>query len=228
MNMRKLKGFLRVAGPTICACLASAGVVVTAILSAKGALKAEKVLHDEELSAKEKVKAAAPAFVPAGVSGLATLGFIFAANILGEKQRAALAAGLLPMYKEYQYQRLCDKNADKNFDDLLTFYEPVSKRYFKRRMEEILEAEYKLNRNVILRGYAPLNEFYEFLGLEKTPDGEKLGWSEEVGYELYGYGWVDFEHPYVGNEDGTEHDYYLIDMIFTPTDDYLTYSPYKD
>ena len=227
MNVRKFKGLLRVAGPTVCACLASAGVVVTAILSAKGALKAEEVLHNDELSAKEKLKAAVPAFAPAGVAGIATTGLIFVANILGAKQQAALVAGMASLYKSSRDYRDTVKNGNDTPDGLLTFYEPVSKRYFKRTIEEVLEAEYKLNRNFILRGYAPLNEFYEFLGIEKTPDGEKLGWSEEVGYELYGYGWVDFEHPYVGNEDGTEHDYYLIDMIFSPTADYLTY-PYED
>ena len=227
MNVRKFKGLLRVAGPTVCACLASAGVVVTAILSAKGALKAEEVLHNDELSAKEKLKAAVPAFAPAGVAGIATTGLIFVANILGAKQQAALVAGMASLYKSSRDYRDTVKNGNDTPDGLLTFYEPVSKRYFKRTIEEVLEAEYKLNRNFILRGYASLNEFYEFLGIEKTPDGEKLGWSEEVGYELYGYGWVDFEHPYVGNEDGTEHDYYLIDMIFSPTADYLTY-PYED
>ena len=143
MNTRKLKGLLRIAGPTICACLASAGVVVTAILSAKGALKAEKVLHDEGLSAKEKVKAAAPAFVPAGVAGIATTGLIFVANILGANQQAALVAGMASLYKSSRNYRDTVKNGNDTPDGLLTFYEPVSKRYFKRRTEEVLEAAKK-------------------------------------------------------------------------------------
>lgn len=216
MNVKKVKGLLRVTGPTICACLASVGVVVTAVLSAKGALKAEKVLHDKKLPLKEKAKAAAPVFIPAGVAGIATTGLIFVANILGAKQQAALMAFMASLYKSRK-----PSNQDAVLDGLLTFYEPVSKQYFKRTMEEVMEAEYCLNRNFVLRGYAPLNELYEFLGLEKTSDGEKLGWSQEVGGTFYGYEWIDFEHPYVGNEDGTEHDYYILDMPFPPTDDYL-------
>ena len=137
MNIRKLKGFLRVAGPTICGCLASIGVIVTAVLSAKGALKAEAILHNEELSVKDKVKAAVPDFIPAGVSGVATLGFIFVANVLGEKQRAALAAGFLPMYKVYQERLAVKENPDNNLKGPLTFYDPFGKRYFERTMEEV-------------------------------------------------------------------------------------------
>lgn len=221
MSIKKLKGFLRLAGPTICGVLASAGVVVTAVLSAKGALKAEKVLNNETLTAKEKAKAAAPAFIPATVSGIATLGFIFAANVLGEKQQADIIAATMSLYKSKRECLDTFKNGDDVPNGLLTFYDPISKRYFKRTMEEVLEAEYHLNRNFILRGYASLNEFYDFLGLDKTPDGEKLGWSQEAGGEFYGYEWIDFEHPYVGNGTKTEHDYYLLDMPYPPTDDYL-------
>ena len=221
-NLRKLKGFLRMAGPAICGLLASAGVVTTAILSAKGALKAEAVLDDKELPIKDKIKAAAPYFAPAGVSGVATLGLIFAANVLGEKQRAALAAGFLPAYKAYQQRLAFKENAEGEFGGTVTFYEPVSKRYFKRTMEEVLEAEYHLNRNFILRGYAPLNELYDFLGLEKTPDGEKLGWSQEVGGAFYGYEWIDFYHSYVTAEASESgQPYYVLGMPFAPTDDYL-------
>lgn len=225
MNVKKIKGFLRVAGPTICACLASVGVTVTAVLSAKGALKAEKILNDKELPFKKKVKAAVPAFIPAGVAGIATTGLIFVANVLGAKQQAAIVAATASLYKAKRQTFDTIKNSGDTPNGVLTFYDPVAKRYFKRTMEEVLEAEYLLNRAFILRGYAPLNELYAFLGLEKTSDGEKLGWSQEVGGAFYGYEWIDFEHPYVGNENRTEHDYYLLDMPFLPTDDYLS-DPY--
>lgn len=233
MNIRKLKGFLRVAGPTICGCLASIGVIVTAVLSAKGALKVEAILHDEELSAKDKIKAAIPDFIPAGVSGVATLGFIFAANVLGEKQRAALVAGFLPMYKAYQERLTVKENPDSNLKGLLTFYDPFAKRYFERTMEEVLEAEYHLNRNFILRGDVSLNELYKFLGLDEIPDGDEYGWSQICGFDIYGYQWIDFEHEFVrkgaaiSEKTTAERDCYIIDTPFNPTDDYLTY-PYEE
>ena len=56
MKFRRIKGFLRTAAPTICSCLAALGVVVTGVLSAKAALKAEETVNDENLSAKDKIK----------------------------------------------------------------------------------------------------------------------------------------------------------------------------
>ena len=192
MNVKKIKGFLRVAGPTICACIASVGVTVTAVLSAKGALKAEKVLSDKELPFKEKVKAAAPAFVPAGVTGIVTTGLIFVANILGAKQQAAIVAGTATIYKSLQERinaRYGWNSEHAKPEGPVTFYEPLSTRYFERTINEVLEAEYHLNRNFILRGEVSLNEFYEFLGLEKTDDGNKYGWSQICGFDIYGYQW---------------------------------------
>ena len=41
-------------------------------------------------------------------------------------------------------------------------------------LEQVLMAEYHLNRNYILRGEAVINELYEFLGLEPTDWGGLL------------------------------------------------------
>ncbi|MBR3390548.1 MAG: hypothetical protein IKG83_08565, partial [Prevotella sp.] len=47
-----------------------------------------------------------------------------------------------------------------------------------------------------LRGDASMNEFYRFLGLEETPDGDEYGWSQCVGFDVYGYQWIDFCHDF--------------------------------
>ena len=56
------------------------------------------------------------------------------------------------------------------------FYDEYSGRYFESTIEKVLLAEYHLNRNYILRGFARLNDFYEFLGLEQTDYDEAVGW----------------------------------------------------
>lgn len=233
MNAKKIKGFLRLAAPTICTCLAAVGVTVTSVLSAKGALKAESVLRDKELTAKEKAKAAAPSFIPAAVMGTITTGLIFAANILGRKQQTALIAGSASMYKALQERAVkSEKGDDKpSTNGLLTFYDPLSMRYFDRTMEDVLTAEYHLNRNFTLRGYSPLNEFYQFLNLDETPDGDKYGWEQCVGIEVYGYQWIDFWHHFVKagepisewNRTVVDRDCWVIEIEYGPTDDYLTY-----
>lgn len=95
------------------------------------------------------------------------------------------------------------------------FYDEFSERYFETTTEQVLEAEYHLNRNYILRGYANLNEFYEFLGLEKTDYGEVIGWAP-LDEGMY---WIDFNHRKLVMEDGLEC--YVLEMPFEPRQEYL-------
>lgn len=92
------------------------------------------------------------------------------------------------------------------------FYDEYSGRYFETTIEKVLLAEYHLNRNYILRGFARLNEFYEFLGLEPTDYGETVGW--DICGEIY---WIDFNHrkTFIGDDnDGFEC--YIIEMPYYP------------
>lgn len=92
------------------------------------------------------------------------------------------------------------------------FYDEYSGRYFETTIENVLLAEYHLNRNYILRGFARLNEFYEFLGLEPTDYGETVGW--DICGEIY---WIDFNHrkAFIGDDnDGFEC--YIIEMPYYP------------
>ena len=97
------------------------------------------------------------------------------------------------------------------------FYDEYSGRYFETTIEKVLLAEYHLNRNYILRGFAKLNEFYNFLGLETTDYGETVGW--DVCSEIY---WIDFNHRKAfisGDSDGFEC--YVIEMPYYPSEDYM-------
>ena len=92
------------------------------------------------------------------------------------------------------------------------FYDEYSGRYFETTIENVLLAEYHLNRNYILRGFSRLNEFYEFLGLEPTDYGETVGW--DICGEIY---WIDFNHrkAFIGDDnDGFEC--YIIEMPYYP------------
>ena len=98
------------------------------------------------------------------------------------------------------------------------FYEQHRGKYFEATMNDVLNAEYHLNRNFALRGCAALNEFYEFLGLEQTDFGDVLGWS---AYKLavdYDSRWIDFTHQLTNIDDGSTDgmDCYIIGMVFPP------------
>lgn len=98
------------------------------------------------------------------------------------------------------------------------FYESWSGRYFYSKDIDVFNAEYCINRNLVLRGYVSLNEFYEFLGIEKGDLGDAIGWNQYQGEANYGYIWIDFHHRTI--DDGV-HKCTVIDYVYDPTADYL-------
>lgn len=111
----------------------------------------------------------------------------------------------------------CDLSLEKNDGEPKTFYDEHSNRYFEATLEQVMNAEYHLNRNYILRGYAYLNEFYEFLGISETDYGSVLGWAP-LDDGMY---WIDFNHRKVALDDGLE--VYIIEMPFAPSYDFFEY-----
>ena len=95
------------------------------------------------------------------------------------------------------------------------FYDEYSGRYFESTIEKVLLAEYHLNRNYILRGFARLNDFYEFLGLEQTDYDKTVGW--DICSEIY---WIDFNHrkTLIG-DDNDSFECYVIEMPYYPSED---------
>lgn len=89
------------------------------------------------------------------------------------------------------------------------FYDAFSKRYFEKTIEQVLNAEYYINRNCILKGEVTVNEFYDFLGLKHIDGGDDLIW-----FPCDAYLWIDFNHRKVQLEDGLQC--YIIEMMFEP------------
>lgn len=94
--------------------------------------------------------------------------------------------------------------------DEMLFYDEYGNRYFNSTIERVITAEYHLNRNFVLRGFSPLNEFYDFLGLEPTDYGSEVGWTAEDGVP-----WIDFHHHKAVSDDGLEC--CIIEIPFGPT-----------
>ena len=108
----------------------------------------------------------------------------------------------------------CSTSFDEDSEPRL-FYDEFSGRYFETTTEQVLNAEYHLNRNYALRGYATLNEFYDFLGLEQTDYGEILGWAP-LDEGMY---WIEFNHRKLIMDDGLQC--YILEMPFEPREEYL-------
>lgn len=103
-----------------------------------------------------------------------------------------------------------DISDTKNPEKVRLFYDAYSKRYFETTLARVIEAEFHINRNYVMGGWVPANEYYEFLGLESIENGDILGWS---AYELE-LCWIDFNHRVTYLDDGTE--VIVIEMEFWP------------
>lgn len=82
-------------------------------------------------------------------------------------------------------------------------YDLISKRYFNATMAAVINAQYHINRNLQLRGYSSLNEYYAFLGIDGLDYGDEMGWCLEEIYEG-GEMWIDFDNRKTMLEDGLE------------------------
>lgn len=229
--------FLNKHSASILTCCASVGVIFTAVLVAKETPKVLDILEDENdsLTTSNKVVAVASIYAPAIIMGSVTIACIFGANIMNKRQQALITSAYCfanQTFKDYRQKliELYGEEADEKIQDelfavrksdyhqthldipdtILEFYEPISKRYFNAYEREVMDAEYHLNRNYVLRGSVSLNEYYEFLGL-KTEDesDDKIGWDIESG--IY---WLDFSHEKRLRPDGST--YYIVDIGFGP------------
>lgn len=248
------------AAPTILTIVSAAGVVATAALAVRATPKALKrieaakavknVENSGNLTRMETIGACWRCYVPAAVTGIATIGCIFGANVLNRRQQAslvsayALASRSLNRYKQ-KVKELYGEEAHRKVMAALAveqsekhpiyagtfaattslgfeeadeeerlFYDAISSRYFQATISQVLQAEYHLNRNFALSGgFITLNDFYDFLGISKTPEGDKIGWMVSDG--LY---WVDFDHQRTVVDDGLngEVECYIIDAPFPP------------
>lgn len=229
--VRSSQLYLKRNGSTILTVLGGVGVVSTTVLAIQATPKALSLIDSakkkkgEKLTELEKFKAAAPVYIPTVLSGVATLGCIFGANILNKRYQASLISAYALLdnsYKEYR-AKVVDlygddanneinesiakdkyEKTDVNENEVL-FYDAFSKRYFTSSLVTVSIAEYYINRDINMRGWAELNEFYDYLDIDPIEGGDALGWSEGGNLARYWQGWVDFNHSKNVMDDGTEY-----------------------
>lgn len=109
------------------------------------------------------------------------------------------------------FGQTCDLTNEEACGDRVLFYEENSGRYFESTIEQVLSAQYHLNRNYALRGYCYLNEYFEFLGLETTDYGSVMGWAPTDDGEY----WIEFAQRKAVLDDGLEC--IIIETPFEPT-----------
>ena len=224
------KLFMKRNASTILTVTGSIGVIGTAIAVGKATPKAIDILDrakkekGEDLTKLETIKLAAPVYIPAIMIGASTIICIFGANILNARKQAALMSAYALLdnsYKEYKkkFIELYGDDSDCNVREELAkdnyeskpiesdkqlFYDEFSQRYFESTTEQVLKAEYEINRLISTESAVFLNEFYDLVGLEQTDYGDFLGWSSYELMETTWYSWVDFDHTKTVMDDGLE------------------------
>lgn len=229
--------------PTILSIIGVVGVIGTAVLAVRATPKAlERIRADSRtnhngdpcaFTKKEAIASAWKCYIPAMLTGTATILCIMGANVLNRRQQASLASAYAFMQESYQNYRKAAKSVygedadskiiaemakdtyiapdgyalyfpDEDGDsEKLLFYDMFSNRYFNATLAAVLNAEYHVNRNLQLKGEICINEFYDFLGIEGTKDGDIIGWNLDEMMEG-GYLWLDFENRFAEIEGGLE------------------------
>ena len=104
-----LQSFIKRNASTILTGLGAAGVLATAIVTAKEApkalslLEAAKETKGEKLTKWEKVKIAGPAYIPAIITGAATAACIFGSNVISKRQQATLISAYVLLDNSYMF-----------------------------------------------------------------------------------------------------------------------------
>lgn len=168
-----------------------------------------------DLTPVEKIRAVWKPFTPVAALGIASAGCILGANSITAKRTAALTTvaqlskEALREYREKAIEVVGEKKdkmiRDKVAEDkvkknpvekqqvLITnkgntlCYDQFSGRYFKGDVDVINRAVNEINYCLLNEMYAPLNMFYEKIGLECNKVGDLMGWNidRDGQIELY-------------------------------------------
>lgn len=165
-----------------------------------------------ELEIREKINLVWALYIPPVGVGALTIAAIVLANRVDAQKAAALAAAYgvsertLQEYKEKVVERLGEKKEqairDEIDQDRLTknpvqdrqviiagsgevlCYDNISGRYFQSSMEELRQAENKVNYELVHHNQASLSFFYDQVGLPPTRHSDEVGWNSNNLLEI--------------------------------------------
>lgn len=211
------------------------GMITTAVLAVKATVKAMPELEKAEKENIEKqvaegvpgpdlkngvpfsvaVKTVGKYYIPAIVSGAASIACVIGANSVHSKRNAAIATAYklsekaLTEYKdvvleevgEEKAREIKDKVTQKHIEEhpisrqviindssKQLCYDGISGRYFESDIQTIKAAVNKINETLVYEMYAALNDFYDEINLEHTDIGDEIGWNLDDGLLEIDYG----------------------------------------
>lgn len=209
--------------PEILTGIGIAGMITTVVLAVKATPKAMELIdsetHDRHyehnddtpLTKMDVVKVAWKPYIPAVISGTASIACLIGANSVNARRNAAIATAYklseaaLSEYKDKVVEVIgekkekvirekiaedrLEKNPVNNSQIFMTekgntlFLEPISGQYFRSDIEIVKKTINELNEGMLNSpfGYLSVNDLYDALGLEQTSTGDDLGWCVSKG-----------------------------------------------
>lgn len=206
--MSKIQYLLKKHSTLVMTVMASAGVVATTVLAVKATPKAMKMLNraevrkGEKLTVYEKIKFGWTPYVYCGISCIGTIACIASIEYLNHRKQISLVSAytiLQNSFEQYRgniktlygedadslarqeivkarYNMIGDKNAPENEE--LLFFDYQGMRFFTSTFDNVMRAEHQLLESLHAKGYACLNEYYDYLGIPPLDYGYQLGWED--------------------------------------------------
>jgi hypothetical protein len=217
--LKQTERFITDNSPAILTGIGVAGVVATAYLTGQASIKAARLIDETEtferrgLELKEKVELVWTLYIPPVTTGLLTVTCIIAANRIGNRRAAAIAAAYSlteRAFEEYR-NKVVEKIGERKEElvradivqDRLNENPPPSRevlmigpgdvlcmegltgRYFNSNVETLRGAENQINACIIHDMYASLSDFYDLIGLQHTDISDEMGWNVDKMLDLH-------------------------------------------
>lgn len=205
--------------PHILTAIGVSGTLATAFLTGKASFQACNTIRHEELyeenrtmEPKERFLVVWKLYIPAASTGVLTVVCIIAANRIGARRAAAIAAvysiseRAFVEYKEKVVETLGVNKEQALRDGLaqdrvtrdpvhdreviitgngeVLCHEAFTGRYFNCSMETLKKAQNDMNYQILNGMYASLSDFYEKIGLPLTSFSDEIGWTTDRSLEL--------------------------------------------
>lgn len=202
--------------PEILTGIGIAGMVTTTVLAVRATPKALQLIEEkkneeqvDKLKAVEVVKTAWKPYIPAALTGAASITCLICATSVSAKRMTVLATAYqlsetarkefrektVEMIGEKKEQSIRDKIAKDHIEKnpvgksevIVTnngktlCYDPISGRYFYSTIDTVKRAELKIKEDILksFSGYAALNDFYDEIGL---PHIDPIG--DDLGWNI--------------------------------------------
>lgn len=209
--------------PEILTALSVSGVVTTSYLTGKASFAAVSVITENEKEKppwgdpkerfKERAKQVWKMYIPAGISGVFTVGCIIGSSRANSRRTTAaftaysLTERAFSEYKEKVVEQIGKGKEQAIRDELaqerITKYPPTSRevivigtghvlccelltgRYFKSDMETLRKAQNDINVKIVSDLYVTLESFYDLVGLLHTTNSDLTGWDSHKLMEMH-------------------------------------------